>query len=58
MNKEFEYDKKMDEVCSRYTHDIIEEIEEHYPKDFFTDHNIKYDVESVLAQMYEEIKTK
>ena len=28
MNKEFEYDKKMDEVCSRYTHDIIEEIED------------------------------
>ena len=51
-----EYDEKMDEVAKKYAIDIVDQIEEHYPKGFFTDHNIQYDVEGILSEMYREIK--
>jgi len=58
MNKDFEYDEKMDEITEKYAHDIADELEEHFPKDFFTDHNVKLSVECVLAEMYREIKSQ
>ena len=58
MNKdfEFEYEKKLDEVCSKYAQDLEDQIEEHYPKDFFIDEDIKGEFEGVLSEMYREIK--
>ena len=55
-NKEQLYYDEMDEVIKKYAHDIADELEEHFPKDFFTEHDVKYSVECILAQMYEEIK--
>jgi len=56
MNKEFEYDKKLDDVCSKYAQDLEDQIEEHYPKGFFIDEDIKGEFEGVLSEMYREIK--
>ena len=52
---DLEYEKKLDEVCSKYAHDLEDQIEEHYPKGFFTDEDIKGEFEGVLSEMYREI---
>ena len=54
--KEHLYYEKIDDITEKYAHDIVDQIEEHYPKGFFIDHNIKYDVEGILSEMYREIK--
>ena len=35
---------------------IKEEIEEHFPRDFWTEENIEGSIECVLTEMYKEIK--
>jgi len=57
-SKEHLYYEKMDAITKKYAHDIADELEEHFPKDFFTEHNVKYSVECILDHMYEEIKPK
>ena len=53
---DLEYEKKLDEVCLKYAHDLEDQIEEHYPKGFFIDEDIKGEFEGVLSEMYREIK--
>tara|TARA_R110002020_G_scaffold156245_1_gene338238 strand:- start:458 stop:667 length:210 start_codon:yes stop_codon:yes gene_type:complete len=56
IKKDLKYYDERDEVTKKYAHDIADELEEHFPKDFFTEHNVKYSIECILGDMYKEIK--
>lgn len=56
MNKSRLYYEEMEKVTKRYALDIKEEIEEHFPKDFWTEENIESSIEHILNDMYEKIK--
>jgi hypothetical protein len=51
-----EHYEKMDGVAKKYASEIKEEIEEHLPRDFWTEEDIESSIESILDGMYEEIK--
>jgi len=53
---EADYEDSLDDVCSKYAQDLLDEIEDHYPKGFFTEENIKGIFEGILSEMFREIK--
>ena len=55
-SKEHLYYEKMDAITEKYAQEIKEEIEEHFPRDFWTEENIEGSIECVLTEMYKEIK--
>jgi len=56
INKTFEDYKKREEITKKYASQIKEEIDELMPHDFWTEADIQSSIESILDEMYKELK--
>ena len=56
IKKDLKYYDARDKVTKKYSTEITEAFEEILPSDFWTEDNFEISIESILAEMYKELK--